>query len=310
MPKSIAILGNCQIGGIEKAINLATADLKPKSFFLASLAATYDKPRFVAEMKGFDLIYAHPSNDPQFGTEALREAGLQVREMPVIAFPAFHPDMVYAQRKLPDGGVEIMKSPVGDNHSALALYGHHLGLNPEQIARLFCAEAYQAVGFFDAWSPAWEELAAAGDRAGLPLQSMMLSWARRGIFMHTLNHPRVFVLADIARAIAKKEGCRLRTGSSDAYLVDDLITSTVWPVYPEIAARMSLEGSMLFKRAQITEFYDLEEMIRESVTIYDHAGRDNIQCWRFDLWNFLPGVREKLLGIAGVGGETRELAAV
>lgn len=307
MPKTLAIVGNCQIGGLEKAFNLVTKDFTARSYFLAGLGATHDAASFAKEMRTYDLVYAHPSDDPKFGAEALRSAGVAVKEIPVVAFPAFQPDMVYAQKINPDGGSEILRSPVGDNHSALILYGHHLGLNAQQIAALFCEDIYRAVGFFDAWTPAWEALVETGKRADLPLESMMLSWSRRGGFMHTLNHPKIIVLADIARAIARKEGATLRPGTSDAYLVDDLMTSTIWPIYPPIAQHLGLEGSLLFKRASLTEFYDLEQMISESIIVYDAVGRDNIKCWRFDLWNFLPGVRDTILARAGADAPTGPL---
>lgn len=300
MPKTLAIVGNCQVGGLEKAFKLATKDIRPTPFFLAELGGSHDKVSFAEEMKTYDLVYAHQSEDPNFGIEALRSAGIGVKEIPVVSFPAFHPDMVYAQKLRADGGLDVLKSPVGENHSALILYGFHLGLNAEQIARLFCEDIYQTVGFFEAWPAAWEALAQAGKRAELPLESMMLSWSRQGPFMHTLNHPKVGVLADIARAIAKKEGAQLRPAASDAYLIDDLMTSTIWPIYPEIGRRLGIEGSQLFKRAGVTQFYDLEQMITESLAIYALENRDDVKCWRIDLWNFLPGVRDKFLACAGV----------
>lgn len=298
MPRSLAVVGNCQVSGIEKSISLFTSDIVPQSFHMAHVKTSYDGANFVEELRNFDLVYAHASDDPEFGTEALRSGGIKVQEIPVIAFPAFHPDMVYVQQQLIDGTVEILKSPVGDNHSSLVLYGHRLGLEPDQIANLFCSEVYEAVGFLDAWSSAWEGLVAQGARVNFPLESMMLNWSRRGVFMHTLNHPRVFVLADLARAIVKQQGAQIRAGTSDAYISDDLITSTVWPVYPEIAGRMSLEGSLIFKRDQITHFYDLDEMINESVKIYNEVGQDFIQCWRCDLWASLPRIPDLMIKIS------------
>ncbi len=295
MSASLAIVGNCQVGGLQKAMDLLSGAVRAKAFFMSALQGA-DRSQALAELREFDAVYAQPGDDPVFGAAALREAGFPVREFPVIAFSAYHPDMVYAQVR-GRTGLEILQSPVGDNHSALILYGHHIGLNASQIANLFGEAGYRTVAFHDVWKDAWHELSATGDRSGFDLRPMMLSWSRRGPFMHTLNHPKAFVLADLAREIAVRENLTVRDLPAADFLIDDLMTSTIWPVYPEIAALYGVQGACVFKKAMSTTYYDLPEMIERSLEIYDRVGRDEIHCWRFGLWDFLPGLRDNLLAI-------------
>ncbi|MBK6863087.1 MAG: GSCFA domain-containing protein [Ideonella sp.] len=113
--------------------------------------------------------------------------------------------------------------------------------------------------------------------------------------MHTINHARLFALADLARAALARSGLEATTPEGPDYLADRLALRPVLPVYPEIAHRLGLRGGLNFKLAQRggagpARFIDLEEFVACSFAIYARHAPGSITCERL----LTPPYRELL----------------
>jgi GSCFA family protein/polysaccharide biosynthesis acetyltransferase WcbI-like protein len=187
---------------------------------------------------------------------------------PRIFFNAFHPDLVYIA-----GPVGSPMPPLGDFHSSLALYGFHRGLSVAETARLFSEPVFERLGFFRCWDAAKHTVLEEGRAIDFPLERLFARWERMGCFMHAANHPALTVIADLAREVLRGAGLPPAVPAPEYYLVDPMLHMAVWPVYPEIGARLGLPGAYAFKMAQPADrttpaMLDLEEFIERSFEAY------------------------------------------
>jgi len=65
--------------------------------------------------------------------------------------------------------------------------------------------------------------------------------------MHAINHPKLFVLADLALVIVMREGMSFFTDVENG-IEDRIANGPTWPVYPEIARALEVEGKYQFKK--------------------------------------------------------------
>ncbi len=221
--------------------------------------------------------------------------------VPLILFPAFHPDIVYIFHEGRNPG-----SPMGDYHSALIVYGFARGFSVDAILSLFRAEVFARVGYLDGWFDSRDALLAMSRAHGRDLDGLFAGWMRRGCFMHTINHPKLFVMEDLARDALRRAGLPARTASCEAYLPDPL-SGGVWPVYPEIAARIGLTGSTTFKPprggfdflADAARCLELRAMVEGSLSIYAQTPGLAQSCERVRHWLEDRTVRDILRPVAG-----------
>lgn len=220
--------------------------------------------------------------------------------IPTIVFPAFHPDIVYICHK---GG--LFGSAMGDYHSALIVYGFARGFSADAIVSLFRADVFARLGYLDGWFAARDALLEMSRAHGCDLDRLFAGWMRRGCFMHTINHPKLFVLGDLARHALGQAGLPGRTAACEDYLPDPL-SGSIWPVYPEIAARIGVAGSTTFKPplgggnflVDAARCLELRAMVEGSLAIYAHTPKIARHCERVGRWLDDPEIRDALHPLA------------
>ena len=161
---------------------------------------------------------------------------------------------------------------------------------------MFCEETYRALGYFDYWCVAKRLLIVEGEYTGIPLERLIDKWSKHGCWMYSLNHPKLHTLADVSRIILAREGISTLPGVEE-FVDDEMNRENVWPVYPEIGARLGLAGHYFFKRSTPFEFRDmpvpmmtLAQFIDESFEVYSKYDRSELTCHRLTSSRF-----EKLL---------------
>jgi Polysaccharide biosynthesis enzyme WcbI len=87
------------------------------------------------------------------------------------------------------------------------------------------------LGYFDMWVPACAGLLAHAKATGTDLSQDLLRWTRRGCFMYTVNHPKAYVLFDVASALLARAELSALEVDSDDYALDPLANEYVSPVY-------------------------------------------------------------------------------
>jgi hypothetical protein len=174
--------------------------------------------------------------------------------LPVITFKGFQPDCTYIFT-----GGQAIAGAMGPYHSAIAAAAFLEGLDVERSLGLFNTFSYSALGYFAEFEAASIVLREKGAEMGLDLSASL----QRGgpVFMHTINHPAISILGEVAVQGLARAGARFAKAVQPAR--DQLGTSFRWPVYPEIAARIGISGDLSFQRSGLTgeDIVDLRTVV-------------------------------------------------
>jgi hypothetical protein len=302
----IFVIGVCQAGSIAKAMRFLLPDAQVD--FASAFTAAKRFPKvsdLLAHAERYDAVFTSLYLPIKGGgaIEALR-ARPNVRVIPTIVFSAYHPDSVYVGVQDPSTLRGFVCGPMGASHSAVTLFSYLAGHSQEQALRLFSAPVFERLGYFDFWNESVSGLVGLGEAAGYPLDTHLTRWARRGCFMHSINHPKLHVVADLARGLLTRAGIPYEACDLDAFLPDDLGGQGSWPVYPEIAEHYGVPGSALFFKAETPRTGPARTMTRaafvaESYAGYDRRRREDLTCPRVQAWRDDPATVEFLREAAG-----------
>ncbi len=284
--KKILLLGNCQVRPLLRLMQamLADADITAIELLPDAIKRLQDSEaeisRLIAEA---DLIFFHLHGE---GLEAFRSSfpqeNAKVRLMPRIAFSGFHPDIDYVEDKQ---GNRVF-GPLGGYQSSIAFWGWKNALSVAATLELFREDVYESLGYFEYASASRELLLVEGEQTGAPVGKMMEKWSQRGCWMYSMNHPKLFCLADVARTVLEREGIETLPGVEE--FVDDVMGSdAVLPIYPEVASKLGLAGHYLFKRGtDVTmrglpvPMLSLEQFVEESFAVFSKYPREELTCQR------------------------------
>ena len=242
MVKRIALLGNCQTEVLKDCLEpLTGAEVTLFPYFAPQTIANVEA--IAEQLAGFDAVVSHPNPPPalaRLSPELLSET-MPVLSIPRISFTGYHPDFHQGPGSSP-------RSPLGIYHSAIVLGCFLAGLPERRVRAMFNSYTYARLGYFEEFGKSKAFLLKRAKELGFDLASCIPRWAAAGSFMHSPNHPKIHVLADLARLIAEKLGLPFDpTMPLQDYIGDRLLGGVAMPVYPEIAARLGTPGSFYFK---------------------------------------------------------------
>ena len=268
MALKLAVVGNCQALGVAQCLSLLLPRAEVTGVSWATIISPQHAEPVAKALESCDLVLSQVTHQDRYG--ALRADALSGRlerlfYFPRIAFTGFHPDLI---------GMAAVKSPLGGAHSALILAGHGLGLPGERIAELFNAYVYARLGYFEEYAKAEAYLIESVRQTELELTEDMADWGRQGAFVHTPTHPAIRVLRSMARALCVRTGLDIEGAGEPP---DALLESVIWPVYPEIAKRLGVAGSLAFNPpgAEAAPI-DLHRMIDGSLRVYARSDPQSI----------------------------------
>jgi hypothetical protein len=280
------VIGNCQAATIASLMQAMTGDM-----VASSIETTPDVLRRIDDDE-FDLETLLSDADLVFiqlvgaVMERIRthhpQHAHKLRLVPPLNYPAFHPDCVYIRRK--EGG--HLQGPMGDYQSSIAFWAWSQGWSVEEALTLFAPAVYEQLGFHQFEQTSRKVLNELGQQSNLPMQPLLDRWGRSGVWMHTINHPRIGALADVTAEVLRREGIEPMVELAHT-VRDTLADFPVWPVYPPLAARWGVQGSYLFKidrgltpPSQPCMALTLEQMLAASFAAFETAGRSNLVCDR------------------------------
>ncbi|MBV9078965.1 MAG: hypothetical protein JO048_16000 [Methylobacteriaceae bacterium] len=303
----LLVIGICQGVAIGRAMRLLLPAAEIEVIDVADLGRRFrSTAELVAEASRYDVVFANRFAPfaPDGDYETLR-AGCRLVPIPTIVFLAYHPDAIQVGDFAAPGGRGIVYGPMGGEHSALALFSYLEGLPVEAALRLYTEAVYERLGYLDLWHASVESILELGRHAQYDLSAEILRWSRRGCFMHTINHPRPIVTADLARGLLAKAGIAFPELDLEAILPDDLLPAGSWPVYPPVAARYGLPGSMMFLKGEtaITGPYrtmTLETVLRASYAYFARRPTRELRSDRVASWRADPDIVRFLRESAGV----------
>ena len=132
--------------------------------------------------------------------------------------------------------------------------------------------------------------------------------------MHSINHTKLYVVADLARGLLTRAGVPFEECDLDAFLPDDLGGQGSWPVYPEIAQHYGVPGSALFFKAETrrsgpARTMSRAEFVAASYANYDRRERKLLISQRVQGWLNDPPTVDFLREAAGRGDAPARLAS-
>lgn len=276
--RQVTVISNCQTPSYVNALLFLFPYAEVVGFRMAEALDPERREAVLARVRMSDLVLSTASG-PEYGELShvnLPDNTARAAFIPTFAFAGFHPDIAYVET--PDG---MLQSPLGEINSALVVAGALAGLPAIRLRRLFNTMIYSEFGYLDAYESSVSEAVAQMAALGLDMADRIAAWRERGCFMYTVNHPKAFVLVDIAKAACMALGIDLASAEDEAaFFPDPLSLAQVFPVYPEIAKRLGVAGSHLFKPTSsgaTPRVYDLGGFIDRSLEMY---ARTDPSAWR------------------------------
>jgi len=181
---------------------------------------------------------------------------------PRLIMPGFHPDILISKNKK-----SVVRSPLRNYNSSIVMKAWYDGLSEKNTLELFNKKTFERLDFFSYFEASKAGLLAEGLAAGLPLEDRFDEWLEAGCFMHTVNHPKGRVLIDIAEAVLSKTNLDWKPIDQE---IDPLGDGCGWPVYPELAERIGVNGSYEFRTNSLDggKILDLKQFIEQSFALY------------------------------------------
>jgi hypothetical protein len=236
----VALVGNCQVPGLVASLNALLPGAVVDGWHLRGRVDDA-----AARLRGYDVVMACPEEDCNalFSRSWLLDHCRNVVFLVPVVFGAFHPDTVL----ISDRG-QIVDGPLEHYHSIIVAAAYSLGLGRERVPRLFNSLTYSRLGYFDGFTTAKAIFLQQHLDAGFDLREHFQNWMLAGAFMHSANHPRIEVLSALATLAAARAGLVDYHTSAPVGVYDYLADTVRWPVYPEIARRIGIPGSLTFWR--------------------------------------------------------------
>src|SRR5690606_23883092 len=124
----------------------------------------------------------------------------KVLQVPAIGFSAFHPDLCYVRND--------RTNALTSQHynSAIAAWAYLRGVDGAEARRLFNRRSYRELGYFDQWQPSRDFLERSFKYSRLQdiFSDFFLHVQRQGMFMHSINHPKISALEQLGKLLDRK----------------------------------------------------------------------------------------------------------
>ena len=233
----IVVSAYCQTGGLAAALQ----PLYPRAELHAVpvLDSVPDRRAFAELIQASD-VWVNCQGEDAGKWAQLAEANTRLRyvNVPLIEYRAFHPDMCTAYDARSGENCRQKYS------SRIGVWAYHRGLAAAAAARLFDPASFARLGYLDCWSASRDLLQQRFARCGMAeyFERFYLRVKRSGQFMHTCTHPKADTLATLAKIVALKLGADKAVFDRQIVIPDGL-DFLRWPVYPEIAAVLSIPST-------------------------------------------------------------------
>ncbi len=274
--RRIVVTSNCQLGGLHAALSA----MLPGDDVVAVPYLGVEPPELAGLLPDADVWVS--SLHPREARPILDRLGsaAELVSVPLLLFTGFHPDIVHVTEP---SGTEV-ESAAGGYSSAIVAWGWRHGWSVDEIVARFDAATFADLGYLSAWEGAVRLARYVFDEADADVDAWLLPLVARGrVFMLTDNHPAVEALVQLARVAARRIGAdpELVAYPWELVIPDGLLaTSTVWPVYPHVAAALDRPGAFVW-RCPNGELIDLETFVSRSLAAYAAVDPATVTITRF-----------------------------
>jgi len=260
------VVSNCQTVGLANALQAMLPGVEIDAADFGLLRANLDA--FNAQMDQYSRIIRS-----DITPDVLPDARIDRIEhhvvVPELTFHAYHGDLVYLRH-----GDDWVHTPLGDYNSALVWACYRQGLSEADTLGRFTPDVIERCGYCALWEPERDRLVRVFAGFGIDIAADVRRWGRATAFMHSINHPRIDVMVDLARRICLTQG--LTPIDPPVIPHDNLISGATYPVYPPIAEALGVPGSYWFKSGGSYRPFDLGTFIAGSFASYRRLPIDAI----------------------------------
>ena len=243
----IGILSNCQHVGLANSIRALRPDIQVISFEIVLVARQGREIPTMDELATCDLVILDPSPGcpPALSEEKLK-GSIKIVKIPPVVFAGYHPDTIYIPTAI--GRLQV-SAACGPYQSRLTVASYLLGYSPAETKALFNAFIFGELGYFEEYAKSRVSLENTFREYGLDIGRLFPDWAKRGCFMHTIDHPKIYVLFEIAWLACQAIGLEVdpRDGRVEMILDNLMAGHPAMPVYPDIANATGCNGHTMFK---------------------------------------------------------------
>ncbi len=276
--KSIVVSGYCETGGLAAALSAMLPDSAVIPFPDSQAETADGEARFRAQLfRSEAWITTVPAKRRNAILGSTAPPSLQVVPLPTINFRAFHPDVGSIRKGSATG--PLLEGPFGRHYNSLIVFWSYLrGLSVAATERLFTPETFSALGYLDVWDVELQRLKETVGSYGIDFPSFFLPLQRSGAFMHTINHPKISVLIQLARHAGQQLGAprELIQAPLERIVPDGLASMTVLPLYPGIAETFGLKGAYLWNFGSGRYVHGLRQYITQS---FEEYRRQDTEVW-------------------------------
>jgi hypothetical protein len=233
----IGVLYNCQNVGIADSLRALLPGAEVINYAGVAGLPKAEQARRAAELSDCDhLIMTHLAvHHGKLSLRAMQQTARSLHVLPAFAFGGYHPDTIYVQV---DG--QVLNNITGGYQSRIAVAGYLAGLSPRDTAALYNKLVFARLGYFNAFDEQSKLLIMQWGRAGIDAGPLLAGWQATGCFTHSINHPKMPVLLDLARVACARMGLAVQDGIEAAALPDHLARGPIHPVFPDIAASLGI----------------------------------------------------------------------
>lgn len=263
--------------GLVSALQIIFPNSQVQGFHTYRLLGA-DRDDIRQRIRKSDILFTIPL-DPSFddfSESAAQDLCERVQFIPQVIFPAFHPDIIY----IPRNEGQYVQSPLTDYNSNIAACAFLSGLDVAQTIQLYNTYIFQAMGYFNIVPQCEHDLLTDFAHYGMNLRIALERWNKHpDFFMYSTNHPRSFVLADVAVEASRAAGLDAPSAFPCPEMMPDRLADwVIYPVFPEIAARLDKRGHYNFKALSLDKMnvMGLEDFVERSFRLYE---QENTSEW-------------------------------
>lgn len=263
---NILLLGNCQ-GAVIRDVLEAGGRHRVERLIIHSADASKMTPDYLA---GFDVIIAQDMRPDLADLWRAIRTHPRVILYPWLLFFGFHPDHTVVQVRPgnPSGAV--------DNVSRIIFAAWCRGLSPAETEALYNPEFVSAMGYREELARNrdvfLERLSAYTSRA----EALFSQWFDRGVFFHTGNHPKSFVIEDMLREVLAGQDIDLPRAMVSDFMPDPLARLPILPILNHPQATNLLDNpSHVYKVGE--RLIPLPEMIAQLYRQFDAISADIVR---------------------------------
>ena len=267
----ILFVGNCMTGSFCEALQLLLPSSEVVGIHVsdASDASMWTQVREAIAAGPAELLCVD-SHLNRFRQEVPEHGTVQL--VPALSFSGLHPDAIYVSQSS-----SWVRSGIDSEWNSALVLGAYLGARtPRECRDLFSIRNFETLGYLDEFDRSTRALLHRFGSAGLDGRWWLDSVGSIGTFMYGPTHPVAAGIGVLAFQTARQLGAPVdvqhdfhRADFWQTYLYDYLRV-TVWPVYPELADRLGLTGSYVFKHDKT--HVSLDQFIERCYASWDEQG--------------------------------------